>query len=62
MFYKHGVSRKLIVLLVYVDDLTIIGDNIEEIENLKQKLSTEFDIKTLKTLHYFLRIEIAHSK
>ncbi|XP_030529030.2 uncharacterized mitochondrial protein AtMg00810-like [Rhodamnia argentea] len=48
------------VVLVYVDDIFITGDNIQEIEALKRYLNVQFDIKDLGHLRYFHGIEVAH--
>ena len=50
------------VVLIYVDDLIIKGDNVQEIEVLKQALHKKFAIKDLGKLTYFLGIEMATSK
>jgi Reverse transcriptase (RNA-dependent DNA polymerase) len=50
-----------IIILIYVDDIIITGNNLEEIKNVKRKLKENFDIKDLGLLKYFLGIEIAHS-
>jgi Reverse transcriptase (RNA-dependent DNA polymerase) len=50
------------IVLVYVDDLIITGDNQVEIDDIKQDLKQKFDIKDLGKLKYFLGIEIAHSQ
>ena len=50
------------MLIVYVDDMIITGNDVEEIEQLKQRLSADFDIRSLGTLSYFIGIEVAHSK
>jgi Reverse transcriptase (RNA-dependent DNA polymerase) len=60
MFIKHRHNFTTIIL-VYVDDIIITGNNNEEIKNVKQHLKNEFDIKDLGKLSYFLGIEIAHS-
>ncbi|GJZ69683.1 ribonuclease H-like domain-containing protein [Tanacetum coccineum] len=49
-----GVS---LYLLVYVDDLVITGNNVDEIEKFKRFLSNKFKIKDLGELKYFLGIE-----
>jgi Reverse transcriptase (RNA-dependent DNA polymerase) len=51
----------IIIILVYVDDIIITGNNLEEIKRVKEKLKQNFDIKDLGLLKYFLGIEIAHS-
>ncbi|KAM2855117.1 hypothetical protein FF1_025475 [Malus domestica] len=60
LFVRSGPNGKLIVL-IYVDDLIITGDNIEEIATLKSSLHQQFAIKDLGTLKYFLGIEMATS-
>ena len=45
------------LILIYVDDILVAGNNDSFIENLLQQLSQEFAIKDLGPLHYFLGIE-----
>ena len=49
-------------LLVYVDDIIITEDDLDEKAQLKENLSREFEIKDLGVLKYFLGIELAYSK
>lgn len=49
-------------LLVDVDDIVIIGPNIQAIDSLKTFLHSQFKLKDLSSLKYFLGIEIAHSQ
>jgi Reverse transcriptase (RNA-dependent DNA polymerase) len=60
MFIKRSCNR-LVVVLVYVDDLVITGNDKPGIEFLKQQLKQQFDIKDLGILRYFLGIEVARS-
>ncbi|XP_068322539.1 uncharacterized mitochondrial protein AtMg00810-like [Pyrus communis] len=60
LFVRTGTAGKLVVL-VYVDDLIITGDNIDEITKLKHSLQQRFAIKDLGILRYFLGIEMATS-
>jgi len=42
------------ILVVYVDDIVITGDDEYEIKNLKERLGKAFEVKNLGPLHYFL--------
>jgi len=50
------------VLIVYVDDIVVTGNDEEGRRQLRDCLVKEFDIKELGMLKYFLGIEVAHSK
>jgi hypothetical protein len=60
LFYKRN-HDKLTILIVYVDDIIITGDNDNEIERLKLQLTREFEVKDLGQLRYFLGIEVSRS-
>lgn len=40
----------------------MIGDDLQEIDNLRRWLPKEFKIKNLGRLKYFLGVKVAHSK
>ncbi|CAL5338710.1 unnamed protein product [Camellia sinensis] len=61
MFFKHKNGKKTI-LIVYVDDIILTGDDIEEMRKLKTVLATEFEVKDLGQMRYFLGMEVARSK
>ena len=46
---------------MYVDDIVLTGNYEEEMNQLKQLLSREFEIKDLGHLKYFLGMEVARS-
>ncbi|KAM1815735.1 hypothetical protein ACFX12_000216 [Malus domestica] len=60
LFVRTRAASKLVVL-IYVDDLIITGDNAAEITTLKQSLQQKFAVKDLGVLKYFLGIEMASS-
>ena len=62
LFYTHSIEDKVAVLIVYVDDIILTGDDCEELENLKKFMAKEFEIKDLGNLKYYLSMEFARSK
>ncbi|XP_019054441.1 PREDICTED: uncharacterized protein LOC109115185 [Nelumbo nucifera] len=48
-------------LIVYVDDIIITSGWDSKIQRLKRFLSTQFEVKDLGPLHYFLGIEVTRS-
>jgi Reverse transcriptase (RNA-dependent DNA polymerase) len=61
MFVKRR-QGKITVLIIYVADMIIIGDDKEEIESLEKKLCKEFEMKNLRGLKYFFGIKVARGK
>jgi hypothetical protein len=51
----------IVILVIYVDDLIIIGDSDVNISDLKKLLKQKFEMKELGKLHYFLNIEVIQS-
>lgn len=60
MFFKHENGKK-IILILYVDDIILIEDDIEEMRRLKVLVS-ELEVKDLEQMQYFLRMEMGRSK
>ncbi|BBH04611.1 RmlC-like cupins superfamily protein [Prunus dulcis] len=50
------------IILIYVDDIVITGNDPKAIQSLKDFLHARFRIKDLGNLKYFLGIEVARSK
>ena len=59
MFFRQHKDHTTL-LVVYVDDIIIIGNNEGEIAHLKVQLGKEFEVKDIGLLRYFLGIEVAH--
>lgn len=56
LFIKHSTEGKVTILLEYVDDIIVTGDdNVEQ--RLKEWLARKFEIKVWGRLKYFLKIE-----
>lgn len=59
LFVKFSSTVKVTVLIIYIDDIILTRDVVMEIERLKKCLATEFEIKDLGSLRYFLDMEVA---
>ena len=55
--YFNVEDEKPMILLLYVDDLFLIGEE-ELIKYERMRLSTELDMKDLGMMHYFLGMEV----
>ena len=51
------VKGKLLIILLYVDDLILTGDE-QLITSCEEDPEREFEIKDMGLLHYFLGLEI----
>jgi hypothetical protein len=61
LFVKAN-EGKLAIVLVYVDDLVITGDDEEEILRTKENLSVRFQMKELGQLKHFLGLEVDRTR
>lgn len=52
---------KITALIVYVDDMVVTGNDVEERKALQSYLSKEFEMKDLGPLKFFLGIEVSRS-
>ena len=55
--YHIVVDGKLLIIVLYVDDLILIG-NEKLIKSCKHDLARELEMKDMGLLHYFLGLEI----
>ncbi|KAK0572833.1 hypothetical protein LWI29_037938 [Acer saccharum] len=60
--YFKKVKSSFIVLLLYVDDMLVAGADLEEINNLKKQLSSEFEMKDLGAAKQILGMRINRDK
>ena len=58
--YLKVVKDEPVILLLYVDDLFLTG-NEKQIMESKKKLAEEFEMKDLGLMHYFLGLEVWQS-
>ena len=60
--YLSRKKSRLVIVLVYVDDLIITGDFSEEIQRIRENISVRFKMKKLGELKYFLELEVERTK
>ena len=58
--YIKVMDDELVILLLYVDELFLSG-NEKHIVECKKKIFEEFEMKDLGLMHYFLGLEVWHS-
>ena len=49
-----------IALIVYIDDIVLTGNSVVKIDRIKHILDSNFHIKDLSVLKYFLGLEVSH--
>ena len=60
--FSHASDKGKILLIVYVDDIIITGDDKQGIDDLKRYLQNSVRTKDLGKLRYFLGIEVERFK
>ncbi|XP_014506605.1 uncharacterized protein LOC106766389 [Vigna radiata var. radiata] len=56
--FLQRTPKGIVVLLVYVDDIVVIGSDQDVISRIKQILNSTFHMKELGHLNYFLGLEV----
>jgi len=59
--FTKATGSSFTTLLVYVDDIVLASNSLDEIDHLKSSLHSHFHIRDLGKLKYFLGLEVAHS-
>ena len=59
--FTHTQGTSFTVLLEYVDDILLTGNNPDYVNSLKKLLDDRFGLKDLGSLRYFLGLEVART-
>ena len=57
VYYKQ-VGEHFIHVVLYVDDMLLVGNNMEVIKEVKPQLSSKFDMKDLGAANFIMGMEI----
>jgi len=55
--YHIGVEGKILIIVLYVDDLILTGDE-KFIKSCREYIAREFEMKDMGLMHYFLGMEV----
>jgi hypothetical protein len=56
--YSKEEGGHFIYVALYVDDILLIGNNMDAIKEVKKKLSSKFDMKDINVAKFILGMEI----
>jgi hypothetical protein len=60
-FYFLFEKPDLLILILYVDDLMLIGSSKKFIARCNTKITHEYEMKNIGLVHYFLGLEVWQS-
>ncbi|WBP92221.1 reverse transcriptase domain-containing protein [Kitasatospora cathayae] len=60
--YKKILNKDVVFLILYVDDILLIGNNVRVLSDVKQWLANEFQMKDLGEAQYVLGIQIIRNR
>jgi Reverse transcriptase (RNA-dependent DNA polymerase) len=62
--YLHSDSTMnlLTILIIYVDDIMLLGNSLNQIEEVKKLIATSFEISDLGEISYFLGLYVIHDQ
>jgi hypothetical protein len=60
--YSKQVGNHFIYVVLYVDDMLMVGNNMDVIKEVKSQLSSKFDMKDLSAANFILGMEIKRDR
>ncbi|CAK8535256.1 unnamed protein product [Lathyrus sativus] len=62
VYFRFRPDNSLVILLLYVDDILIVSNNVEEVMRVKVELNKEFDMKDMGDVSRILGIDIQRDR
>ena len=62
VYFKRLDNRRYIILLLYVNDMVVVGSNMQDIHVLKRKLAKSFAMKDLGDVKKILGVRITRDR
>src|SRR5260221_9435352 len=59
--HQHG-GNSLLIIVVYVDNITIMGSSLEDVKQLKEKLSLGYEMSDLGEIQSYLGMRICRDR
>jgi hypothetical protein len=56
--YSKKVGNHFIYVVLYVDDMLLVGNNMDVIKEVKSQLSSKFDMEDLGAANFIMGMEI----
>ena len=60
--YKRIINSTVAFLVLYVDDILLIGNDVGHLTDIKKWLATQFQMKDLENAQYVLGIQIVQNR
>ena len=60
--YLCQEGEGIVIIILYVDDITLLGDGSKEISQIKSTLSSCFEMTDLGEIESYLRVHIMHDQ
>ena len=60
--YSKKVGNRFIYVVLYVDDMLLVGNNMDVIKEVKSQLSSKFDMKYIGVANFILGMEVKRDR
>src|SRR6267154_1089202 len=60
--YHHQDDRGTLIIILYVNDITILGDNLKNVEKIKTTLSNRYEMTNLGEIESYLGVQIKQDR